>query len=68
MFEVRKDSTPPLGWRAREAAVLLFFSNHSEYKKFLSKDENNDWVLPRGTSYDEFASSMLANAYGPYPF
>jgi hypothetical protein len=68
MFEVRKDPTPPLGWRARELAVLTAFKQYPEYLKFLGVDKNGSVTLPRGTSYEAFASAMLANAYGPYPF
>lgn len=68
LFEVRKDPTPPLGWRARELAVLTAFKQSPEYVKFLSVDDDGSLSLPRGKSYEEFAAAMLANAYGPYPF
>lgn len=68
MFDVRKDPTPPIGWRARELAVLQAFKQSPEYVKFLSVDDDGSLSLPRGKSYEEFAAAMLANAYGPYPF
>ena len=68
MFEVRQDPTPPIGWRARELAVLTAFKQSPEYVKFLSVDDDGSFSLPRGKSYEEFAAAMLANAYGPYPF
>lgn len=66
MFEARKD--PSLGWRARELAVLTAFKQKPEYVKFLTVDEDGSLSLPRGDSYEEFAASMLTNAYGVYPF
>lgn len=66
MFEARKD--PSLGWRARELAVLTAFKQKPEYVKFLTADEDGSLSLPRGDSYEEFAASMLTNAYGVYPF
>jgi len=68
LFEVRKDPSRSLGRHAREAAVLMGFKQKPEYVKFLSADEDGTLSLPRGTSYEEFAAAMLANAYGPYPF
>lgn len=67
IFELRRDMTPPLGWRAREAIVLAAFRQYPEYAKFLSVTADGSPALPSGTTYEEFAASMLANAYGPYP-
>lgn len=66
MFAARVD--PSLGHRAREAAVLMFFQQNDEYKKFLRQDADGSFSLPAGKTYEEFAAAMLANAYGPYPF
>lgn len=68
LFETRRDPTPPLGWRSREAVVLLVFKNNPAYAKFLTVENDGSLSLPRGTSYEEFAASMLTNAYGVYPF
>jgi hypothetical protein len=68
MFEARSVSSPPLGWRTREAAVLMVFRQNPTYHKFLSVEKDGSLSLPRGKSYEEFAAAMLANAYGPYPF
>lgn len=66
MFDARKD--PALGWRARELAVLTAFKQKPEYVKFLTVGDDGSLSLPRGDSYEEFAASMLTNAYGIYPF
>jgi hypothetical protein len=66
MFDARKD--PSLGWRARELAVLTAFKQKPEYVKFLTVSADGSLSLPRGDSYEEFAASMLTNAYGVYPF
>jgi hypothetical protein len=66
MFEARHD--PSLGWRARELAVLTAFKQRPEYVKFLTVDDDGSLHLPLGKSYEEFAASMLTNAYGVYPF
>lgn len=66
MFDARKD--PSLGWRARELAVLTAFKQNPAYVKFLTVAEDGSLSLPRGDSYEEFAASMLTNAYGIYPF
>lgn len=68
MFEVRKDSSLSLGRHAREVAVLAFFQQNEEYKKFLEVAEDGKLSLPAGDDYESFAAGMLANAYGPYPF
>lgn len=66
MFEARLD--PSIGWRARELAVLTAFKQKPEYLKFLTVADDGSLSLPRGDSYEEFAASMLTNAYGIYPF
>lgn len=68
IFAARKESPPPLGWRAREAVVLTVFQQTEEYRKFLAVDADKNVTLPLGDSYEEFAASMLTNAYGVYPF
>lgn len=68
IFDARLDPSPPLGSRARELVVLTVFQRTEEYKKFLTVDDDGSVSLPRGDSYEEFAASMLTNAYGVYPF
>lgn len=68
MFEIRDDSSIAIGRHAREQAVLMVFKQHPEFAKFLTVGADGSLSLPRGKSYEEFAASMLANAYGPYPF
>lgn len=68
IFDARRDPKPPLGSRARELVVLTVFQQTEDYKKFLTVDEDGSLSLPRGDSYEEFAASMLTNAYGVYPF
>lgn len=68
IFEARLEPSPPLGSRARELVVLTVFQQTEDYKKFLTVDDDGSVSLPRGDSYEEFAASMLTNAYGVYPF
>lgn len=66
MFATRKTGEFELGMHAREKAVLVYFQNTAELRKFLFRDDRGNTHLPRGTSYEEFAASMLSNAYGNY--
>lgn len=67
IFELRKENPNGLTTRAREKAVLLYFQQSPEYRKFLGRDKDENFVLPIGTDYESFARSMLVNAYGPVP-
>ena len=67
IFELRCNNPDGLTTRAREKAVLLYFQQTPEYRKFLGRDEDENFVLPQGTDYESFAKNMLVNAYGPVP-
>lgn len=67
IFELRLDNPDGLTTRAREKAVLLYLQQTPEYRKFLGRDKDENFVLPKGTDYESFAQSMLVNAYGPVP-
>lgn len=64
MFNARAVKDKPVGWRAREAMVLLFLKRNAEYRKFLTKNSRNELSLPDGVTFEEFAANMLMNAYG----
>ena len=67
IFEMRQHDSAGLAIRAREQAVLLYLQQQPEYRKFLGRDADDNYLLPDGESYESFATNMLINAYGPIP-
>jgi hypothetical protein len=50
----------------REMAIRAALQNNPEYAQFLKRDENGNILLPEGNTMQQFADSMLTNAYGEY--
>jgi hypothetical protein len=67
LFDARRNPDKQLGERMREKAVLMYMQQIPEYRKFLGRDQNDNYVLPAGDSYETFAANMLRNAYGEFP-
>lgn len=64
LFATRANARLELGEKVREQAVLMYMSNIEELKKFLGRDDQGNFELPTGNTYESFAASMLQNAYG----
>ena len=67
LFATRINTDKELGERIREQAVLLYLQHNDELKKFLKRDEKGNYSLPTGNTFEDFATSMLCNAYGDIP-
>lgn len=64
LFETRINTNREIGERLREQIVLKAMSSNQELTKFMGRDSSGDITLPSGKTYEEFATSMLINAYG----
>lgn len=67
LFATRSNTDLQLGERIREQAVLLYLQHSEEYSKFLGHDAKGNKILPSGNNFEQFAMSMLRNAYGEIP-